>query len=82
MTEHRQPPPSPFTLMLEWQNTALRLWYESMLHGARACGHVVEAESRLLKPEPHRRSHNEPPHGPRLDDHYGRREHDVDVEHL
>lgn len=78
MTQPRQTPPNPFTLMLEWQTAAMRLWWDAMLRGTHAC----EAEAKLPRPEPQRRSHDESPRGARLDDHYGRRDHDVDVEHL
>ena len=58
-------------------------WITATMHAWQGCQHLMTANSDLLYHHPaFHRWHNVLPAGPELMDHYGRRAHDVDIEHL
>lgn len=73
---------NPYVLMVEWQIRMATEWLNAVDAMFGMCRHVAQMEEVFLKPQPHHRHHEVPPAGPALDDHYGHRSHDVDVERV
>lgn len=79
---------NPFDFSLKFQEAALRGSRSATRIMTAGLVKLLEQQEHLLHPRVHRRAedaHTRPlvmPGGPDLQDHYGRRCHDVDVEHL
>jgi len=78
----------PFTLVLEAQMAYLTWLYKMSSVAASNAFWMLDRHGAFLRETAHRRledlsAHGKPcAKGPCLDDHYGRRAHDVDVEHI
>ncbi len=78
----------PVTYALKLHQMAMIGALRAVEFGAAVLGHALKGEAVLLGLPLHRRGeelHQWHPllaMGPRWDDHYGRRAHDVDVEHM
>jgi hypothetical protein len=57
-----------------WLNAAALFWKE--------CQHLTQLNLELMRPAAFQRWHDVVPTGAEWTDHYGRRSHDVDVEHI
>jgi hypothetical protein len=57
-------------------------WINAMTHMWRGCQHLLGTNVELLRHPAFHRWHDIHPLGPDWMDHYGKRSHDVDVEHM
>lgn len=73
---------NPFLMAFEWQMAAMQAWLRAMSCTATHCAHIAALPEELLNHPDHHRHHDVLYRGPDLEDHYGRRAHDVDVERV
>lgn len=72
----------PILAMVKYQTAVLTGWMNLMTAMAGQYPHLMKLQAEWLSHHPVHRWHNIMMGGADLKDHYGRRAHDVDVEHL
>ncbi len=73
---------NPFLMMAQCQMAALEGWLKLNACMWRQYGNMLTLPQSLAKHPPYVRWHDVCFRGPDLNDHYGRRPHDVDVERV
>jgi len=68
--------------LIRIQLALLESWITATMHAWQGWQHVITANHDLLRHPAFHRWHNILPMGADWMDHYGRRAHDVDIEHL
>ncbi len=72
----------PFTAALRLHLAGLNAWLAWWRLGVRQCAHLGEQQARFLAQHPLHRRGRAVPRGADWLDQYGRRHHDIDVEHM
>lgn len=73
---------NPYMAMMQMQMSLWQGWATGMSEAMKAYNSLFSHQMDLLKPTGYSRSLNILPRGADWNDHYGKRAHDVDVEHM